>query len=244
MTDVLYSLENVAQTYGPRTVLRIPDLTITPGEIFALVGPSGAGKSTLLRLLALLEPPSRGQVYFHVNGRRASYTAASIGDRRQVIMVFQRPVLLSRSVRANVAYGLRLRGERDGRARIDAALERVGLSALADAQPRTLSGGEMQRVALARALVLEPRALLLDEPTANLDPANVRLIEHLVREQHDTFGTTIILVTHNIFQARRLATRVALVLDGELVEVAPADDFFTAPHDPRTVSFLSGDFVY
>jgi tungstate transport system ATP-binding protein len=159
-------------------------------------------------------------------------------------MVFQRPVLLSRSVRANVAYGLRLRGERDGRARIDAALERVGLSALADAQPRTLSGGEMQRVALARALVLEPRALLLDEPTANLDPANVRLIEHLVREQHDMFGTTIILVTHNIFQARRLATRVGLMLDGELIEVAPADDFFNTPQDPRTISFLSGDFVY
>jgi tungstate transport system ATP-binding protein len=244
MTDVIYSLENAAQIYGARTVLRIPDLTITPGEIFALVGPSGAGKSTLLRLLALLEAPSRGQVYFHVNERRTSYASASIDDRRQATMVFQRPVLLSRSVRANVAYGLRLRGEHDGRARIDAALERVGLSALADAQPRTLSGGEMQRVALARALVLEPRALLLDEPTANLDPANVRLIEKLVHEQHDMFGTTIILVTHNIFQARRLATRVGLMLDGELIEVAPAADFFNTPQDPRTVSFLSGDFVY
>ncbi len=244
MTDALYSLEDVAQVYGSRTVLRIPTLTITSGEIFGLVGPSGAGKSTLLRLLALLEAPSRGQVYFHVNGRRASYASASIDDRRQATMVFQRPVLLSRSVRANVAYGLRLRGERDGHARIDAALERVGLTALADAQPRTLSGGEMQRVALARALVLEPRALLLDEPTANLDPANVRLIENLVREQHDTFGTTIVLVTHNIFQARRLATRVALVLDGELIEVAPAADFFNAPADPRTAAFLSGDFVY
>jgi tungstate transport system ATP-binding protein len=244
MTDVIYSVENAAQIYGSRTVLCLPDLTITAGEIFALVGPSGAGKSTLLRLLALLEAPSRGQVYLHVNGRRASYTSASIDERRQATMVFQRPVLLSRSVRANVAYGLRLRRERDGRARIDAALERVGLAALADAQPRTLSGGEMQRVALARALVLEPRALLLDEPTANLDPANVRLIEHLVREQHDTFGTTIILVTHNIFQARRLATRVALVLDGEMIEVAPAADFFNTPQDPRTVSFLSGDFVY
>jgi tungstate transport system ATP-binding protein len=241
---MLYTVENVAQIYGTRTVLRLPTLTIGQGEIFGLVGPSGAGKSTLLRLLALLEAPSQGQVYFHVNGHRVTYTTASIHERRQTTMVFQRPVLLSRSTRVNVGYGLRLRGQRDGRQQIDAALTRVGLSALADARPRTLSGGEMQRVALARALVLEPRALLLDEPTANLDPANVRLIENLVREQHDTFGTTIILVTHNIFQARRLATRVGLLLDGELIEVAPTDEFFNAPQDPRTAAFLSGDFVY
>src|SRR5512147_2399351 len=155
MTDALYSLEDVAQIYGSRTVLRIPALTITSGEIFGLVGPSGAGKSTLLRLLALLEAPTRGDVYFH----RVSYATASIADRRLATMVFQRPVLLSRSVRANVAYGLRLRGQRDSRAEIDAVLARVGLSDLAGARPRTLSGGEMQRVALARALVLEPRAL-------------------------------------------------------------------------------------
>jgi tungstate transport system ATP-binding protein len=244
MNNPLYAVENVEQIYGTRTVLRLPALTIDQGEIFALVGPSGAGKSTLLRLFALLEAPSRGQVYFRTNGRQVTYATAAIADRRQTTMVFQRPVLLSRSARANVAYGLRLRGERDGDERIGAALSRVGLAELADARPRTLSGGEMQRVALARALVLEPRALLLDEPTANLDPYNVRLIENLVREQHDTFGTTIVLVTHNVFQARRLATRVGLLLEGELVEVAPADEFFDAPQDPRTAAFISGDFVY
>jgi tungstate transport system ATP-binding protein len=118
------------------------------------------------------------------------------------------------------------------------------MAGLANARPRTLSGGELQRVALARALVLEPRVLLLDEPTANLDPANVRLIETLIREQRERAGTTVVLVTHNVFQARRLATRVALLLDGELVETAPAQVFFTAPQDPRTAAFMSGDLVY
>jgi tungstate transport system ATP-binding protein len=143
-----------------------------------------------------------------------------------------------------VAYGLHLRGERDSRARVDAVLDRVLLLPLADAHPGTLSGGEMQRVAVARALVLEPRILLLDEPTANLDPANVRLLEDLFREQHEDYGTTIVLVTHNVFQARRLADRVALLLDGRLVEVAGTAAFFESPRDPRTAAFVRGDYVY
>jgi tungstate transport system ATP-binding protein len=244
MSEPLYTLTDVQHTYGTRTVLRIPALTIQQGEIFALVGPSGAGKSTLLRLLALLEAPSRGQVSLCLNGRQVAYGTASTADRRQLAMVFQRPALLSRNVRANVGYGLRVRGQRDGRARIDAVLERVSLSHLAKARPRTLSGGEAQRVAVARALILEPHILLLDEPTANLDPFNVRLIENLVREQHDLYGTTIALVTHNIFQARRLATRIAFLLDGELIEAASAEAFFAAPQDQRTAAFISGELIY
>ncbi len=240
----LYSLKDVEQLYGKRSVLRVPALTIERGDIFTLVGPSGAGKSTLLRLLGLLEVPTQGQVQIHLSERPVSSGAASTAERRQVGMVFQRPVLLSRSVRANIAYGLRLRGERDASAQIEAALERVSLTSLAKAHPRTLSGGELQRVALARALVLEPRVLLLDEPTANLDPYNVQLIESLIREQCETYGTTIVIVTHNIFQARRLATRAALLLDGDLVEVAPADTFFSSPRDSRTAAFTSGDLVY
>jgi len=244
MSEPLYMLADVQHIYGMRTVLHIPSLTIHRGELLALVGPNGAGKSTLLRLLALLEAPSCGQVTLCLNGRQVTCDTATIADRRQVAMVFQRPVLLSSSVRANVGYGLRARGQRDGRARIEAMLERVSLSHLAKARPRTLSGGEVQRVAVARALVLEPRVLLLDEPTANLDPYNVRLIESLVREQHDLFGTTVVLVTHNIFQARRLATRVAFLLEGELIEVAPVEAFFNTPRDRRTAAFLSGELVY
>jgi tungstate transport system ATP-binding protein len=243
MSTPLYTLREVRQVYGTRTVLDIPALTVQRGEALAVVGPSGAGKSTLLRLLALLETPEQGEMLLHLNGERVSAATASTAQRRQLAMVFQRPALLSRSVRANIAYGLRLRGERDGHRRVEAALERVSLTHLASAHPRTLSGGEMQRVAVARALVLEPRVLLLDEPTANLDPYNVRLIEGLIREQHAAHETTIVLVTHNIFQARRLATRVVLLLEGALIEEAPAEQFFDAPRDPRTAAFLSGEFV-
>ncbi len=240
----IYELTNVQKTYGDRTVLDIPHLTIERGEVFGLVGPSGAGKSTLLRLLALLETPTEGELRLHLDGRDMTSSTATVEDRRKLAMVFQRPALLSRSVWQNVAYGLRLRGQQDGDAQIKNVLERVSLLHLAEARPRTLSGGEMQRVAVARTLVLEPRVLLLDEPTANLDPANVRIIENLVREQHDQYDATVILVTHNIFQARRLATRVGLMLDSQLVEVAPADQFFDNPRDPHTADFISGDLVY
>ncbi len=240
----LYQVAHLRQVYGARTVLCVPSLTIEPGEIFALVGPSGAGKSTLLRLLALLEAPCAGDIHLHLNGPALSYDTVSIADRRQIGMVFQKPLLLSRSVRDNVAYGLNLRGERDTHTRVDRILDRVALRDLADAHPRTLSGGEAQRVAVARALVLEPRVLLLDEPTANLDPFSGRLIEDLVREQREKHGTTIVLVTHNLFQARRLATRVGLMIQGELIETAPTEMFFSAPQDPRTAAFASGDLIY
>jgi tungstate transport system ATP-binding protein len=243
MSDILYSLSDVEQIYDGRCVLRLPSFEVQRGEILALVGPSGAGKSTLLRLLALLEAPAQGQVNFHLNGHPVTSESASTEDRRQMTMLFQRPLLLSRSVYANVAYGLRLRGQRNGRAQIDNALERVSMTPLAESHPRTLSGGEAQRVAIARALVLEPRVLLFDEPTANLDPYNVRIIEKLVKEQNRDYGTTIVLVTHDIFQAKRLATRVGLLVNGELLEVAPADEFFNAPKDPRTAAFLAGDLI-
>jgi tungstate transport system ATP-binding protein len=124
------------------------------------------------------------------------------------------------------------------------ALQEVGLAELAHAPARTLSGGEAQRVALARAMILQPGALLLDEPTANLDPYNVGLIEQIVRRLNAQHGTTIVLVTHNVFQAHRLATRVALLLDGQIVEAADAKTFFEQPKDPRTAAFVRGDMVY
>jgi tungstate transport system ATP-binding protein len=115
---------------------------------------------------------------------------------------------------------------------------------LAHSQVRTLSGGEAQRVALARALVIEPRVLLLDEPTANLDPYNISLIEDVVREVNNEKKTTVVLVTHNIFQAKRLANRVGLLLTGSLIELATSHDFFENPRDPRTKAFVSGEMVY
>ena len=240
----LYTVHDLRHQYGERAVLRLADLQIEAGGIFALVGPSGSGKSTLLRLLALLEQPTHGQLDLHLDGQSITSSSATIEERRQLAMVFQRPVLLSASVEANIAFGLYIRGEQQRQKLVQQVLERVALSHLAKTRATTLSGGEMQRVAVARALVLQPKVLILDEPTANLDPYNVRLIEELIREQHQQQQTTIILVTHNIFQAQRLATRVALLLDGELIEVAPTETFFHAPQDPRTAAFVSGELVY
>jgi tungstate transport system ATP-binding protein len=146
-------------------------------------------------------------------------------------------------VRDNIAYGLRLRGE-NANGRADELLETIGLQSLARASAVKLSGGEMQRVALARALVIEPRVLLLDEPTANLDPYNVALIEEIARAHNRARGTTIVLVTHNVFQAKRLAHRVGLMLGGRIVEVNDTRAFFDAPRDPRTAAFVRGEMVY
>ncbi|MCA9936331.1 MAG: phosphate ABC transporter ATP-binding protein [Ardenticatenaceae bacterium] len=243
MTEPLYELDDVRKQYNGRSVLQIPHLTIQQGEILALVGPSGAGKSTLLRLLNFLEPPSNGRIQFHNTPFSASQPMP-LSLRRKVTTVFQRPYLLNRSVEANIQYGLRLRGRRNEQVQIDAALQQVGLQKMARQRARTLSGGEAQRVALARAIVLQPDVLLLDEPTANLDPYNIGIIEQIIRQLNEGTGATMVLVTHNVFQAKRLAHRVALLLDGRIVEIAATDMFFHNPTDPRTKAFVAGDMIY
>jgi tungstate transport system ATP-binding protein len=243
MSGPIYALQQVTKIYNTRTVLQVDDLAINQGEILAVVGPSGAGKSTLLRLLNFLEPPTQGKISFH-DHVFASGTEMPLDLRRRVTMVFQRPMLLNRSIYANVNFGLELRGDCHAADRVQAALEEVGLAHLAHQKARTLSGGEAQRVALARAIVLQPEVLLLDEPTANLDPYNVGLIEKIVLLLNQTHHTTLVLVTHNVFQAKRLAQRVVFLLDGKVVEVSPADAFFNHPQDPRTTAFVRGDMVY
>ena len=242
----LYELRALQQRYGDRRVLALEVLTVERGERLAIVGPSGAGKSTLLRLLNFLEAPTTGAIIF--DGQPVP-VEAPLALLRRVTTVFQRPILLNQSVYANVAYGLKLRGAVLPRRwpaddRVSTALERVGLTQLARSPARQLSGGELQRAALARALVLAPEVLLLDEPTANLDPYNVGLIEAIVREQNQAHGATVVLVTHNVFQARRLATRVGLLLEGKLIEIGPTAQFFDAPRDPRTTAFVRGEMVY
>ena len=240
MSDVIYRVENLRKVYGERVVVDIEQLEVRRGEVLALVGPSGAGKSSLLRLLNFLESPTSGTLAYE---GQTLHSSAPLDVRRQVTTVFQRPVLLRSNVRENVAYGLRLRGWRVN-GRVTDMLSRVGLETLAKSPAHKLSGGEMQRVALARALVIDPTVLLLDEPTANLDPYNVGLIEDIVRQDNREHGTTVVLVTHNVFQARRLAHRVGLMLSGRLVEVADTATFFDSPSDPRTAAFVRGDMVY
>ena len=241
MSQSIYKLSQVQQRYDGRIVLNLNQLTIQTGEILALVGPSGAGKSTLLRLLNFLEPPSRGSIWF--DGQLVTQ-ALPLAQRRRVTMVFQRPLLLQRSVRTNLGYGLRLRDQSLSEVVEQQWLERLGLSHLAGQAAQKLSAGEAQRVALARALVIQPDVLLLDEPTANLDPANVGIIEAIIQEENERNGTTIVLVTHNIFQARRLAHCTALLWDGNLIEVASTEQFFNTPTQPETAAFVRGDMIY
>jgi tungstate transport system ATP-binding protein len=194
-------------------------------------------------LLNFLEPPSTGRIRF-LDIEFGASQPMPLKYRRRVTTVFQRPILLNRSVQANVGYGLSLRGLRDPDGEIEKALEQVGLQALSRQRARTLSGGEAQRVALARAIVLKPDVLLLDEPTANLDPYNVGLIEEIVTELNREQGTTLVLVTHNVFQAKRLAHRVALMLESQIIEVGDVETFFESPQDPRTAAFVRGEMVY
>lgn len=242
MSELDYRLTDVTKSHSGRQVLHVERLDVHRGETLCLVGPTGAGKSTLLRLLAGVEQPTSGNLTYREHSIAGVGLPVSV--RRSITLVFQRPHVLNRTVWQNVDYGLRLRRAGDRPERIRDILHRLALAGLASHSARKLSGGEAQLVALARAIVLQPEVLLLDEPTANLDPGRVALVEQVIRDVQHERRTTVVWSTHNIFQARRLAQRVALLLDGRLVEVAPADVFFTNPAEPSTAAFVRGEMVY
>jgi tungstate transport system ATP-binding protein len=243
MTDAtLYRLRDLHKSHGSTFALHIHQLDVRRGEVLGLLGPTGAGKSTLLRLLVGLEKPTGGDIRF--NGSPLVSTDLPLPTRRRMTLVHQHPLLLTGTVRLNVEYGLRLRGSRDATRKVDEVLDRLGLTKIAPQSAQTLSGGQVQLVALARALVIEPDVLLLDEPTAHLDPAHVAQVEGMIHQVQEESHTTIVWATHNLFQARRVAERAALLLNGQLVEVAPTEEFFTNPSGLRTADFVHGRMVY
>ncbi len=213
------------------------DLVLRSGSVTAIMGPNGAGKSLLLRLLHGLLRPTRGEILWA--GKSANREVVN----RQA-MVFQRPVLLRRSVAANIRFALEVRGlaphERDRR--LETVLNIARLDHLADRPARVLSGGEQQRLALARALSTAPEILFLDEPTASLDPASTLAIEELLR-QAQAGGTKLVLVTHDIGQARRLANEVVFLNRGRVTEHSAVDEFFSRPASDAAQAFLSGRIV-
>lgn len=232
MSVELGRIRDVSFVAGGRVVLSGVTFDMLSGVRSVIVGANGAGKSVLMRLCHGLLQPSAGHIEWHPAARRQA-------------MVFQRPVLLRRSVIANVAYALGLAGVpwSGRRALAMSALERVGLDHLAHRAARTLSGGEQQRVALARAWALEPAVLFLDEPTASLDPGAAAAIERVVDEFHRR-GTKIVMVTHNLGQARRLADEILFIHAGRLAERAAADDFFHRPASPEAQAFLQGELPW
>jgi tungstate transport system ATP-binding protein len=222
---------------GGRRLIDGLTLTLRPGVRTVVMGPNGSGKSLTLRLLHGLLQPSAGAILWA--GRPAD---AAI--RLRQAMVFQRPVLLRRAALANVTHALRARGvpREERHARAQRMLAKAGLAELAHSPARLLSGGEQQRLALARALSLEPDVLFLDEPSANLDPASTLAIEQLIQTAHEQ-GTKIVLVTHDVGQARRLADEVVFLHRGRVEEQGTAADFFAAPASTRARAFLEGRLV-
>jgi tungstate transport system ATP-binding protein len=228
VTDVLFKLNAVGVQFGRVHALVACTLAIGRGERVALVGANGSGKSTLLRHLHGLVPASSGQMLRPVAARQA--------------MLFQRPYMLRTSVQNNVAIGLWLGGMpwRAAREQALAALERVGLAELAERSGKTLSGGQQQRLALARAWALKPQVLLLDEPTASLDPAAKREVEALMAEFADA-GMTLIFSSHNLGQVKRLASRVLYLEHGHVLADAPVQSFFGGTLPPAAAQFLKGE---
>ncbi len=219
---------------GGRTLIDNLDLALGMHGITMMLGPNGAGKSLLLRLLHGLIAPSSGEISW--NGVPLGH---SVQERQA--LVFQKPVLLRRSVGENLDFALRLMGQ-SSQQRRDELLNRVGLLRLARQPARLLSGGEQQRLALARALAADPQVLLLDEPTASLDPASVQMIEGIVQDASRQ-GMRIVFVTHDIGQARRLADDVVFMHRGRVAEHAPSKDFFQSPASEAARDFLAGRIV-
>lgn len=232
-------VEDLKQRHGSKTILKGVSFALEKGEVFGLIGPTGAGKTTLLRLLDQIEVPSSGRIYFEGQDVTGSSRLRS-EVRRKISMVLQKPVVFDASVYDNVAFPLRLR--RHSRKaipqKVDAMLNAVGLDGYQKRNARTLSGGETQKVALARALITDPQALLLDEPTANLDPVSQKTIEEFVLRFHRENGAAIMIATHEMAQGQRLAHRIGVMMEGQLIQIGKPSDVFYAPSDIRVARFV------
>jgi molybdopterin-binding protein len=218
-------LNNVTKAYNNKIALDAVNLQIREGEILALLGPNGSGKSTILKILAFVENPTSGEVIFQDEKVNFKNTEK---ERMESTLVFQKTTVFGTSVYKNIAYGLKIRNvPKDKRDReVKKALEIVKLEGFEKRNARKLSGGEQQRVAIARALVLKTKLLLLDEPTANLDPKNAGIIEEVIDTVNRENKTAIVMATHNMFQAKKLPHRIALMDEGKITEIgSPAEVF-------------------
>jgi tungstate transport system ATP-binding protein len=244
LNDLLRT-EELTREYDAKTAVSDVSMSVNVGDIVGIMGPSGSGKSTLFRLINLLERPTKGRIFF--DGEEISYSRPDVYlIRRKMALVLQKPAAMNRSVFNNVAYGLELRQleKEEIQKRVDDYLERLGLTESKLRNARSLSGGEMQRMCFARSVIVEPRLILLDEFTANLDPQNISILEKAVRDFVKQEGRAAIIITHNPFQAKRLCDRSALMMNGKLVEIGETWKIFNDPVDERTRAFVSGEMVF
>ena len=225
----------VAVTAGPVTILDNISLTLAPGAPTVLIGPNGSGKSTLLRVAMGLLAPSRGRITWG--------GLENVPPLKRAI-VFQRPAMLRRSAAANIRFAMRAAGipRAEHARRTGELLELVGLGPLADRAARRLSGGEQQRLALARALARDPAVLFLDEPTASLDPPATKAVEDIIRAVSHR-NIKVVMATHDLGEARRLAGDVVMLHRGRIVETAAAASFFDTPQTAEAKTFLAGELL-
>lgn len=225
---------NISKFYGKQSVLKNFNFLFESASIYGIIGPNGAGKSTLLRILGAFEESDQGEVF--LQGQRLSQPSPLIS------CMWQKPYLFQTTVEKNVAYGLKIRGFTGGElsSKTDEILTRFRLESLKAKNGRLLSGGEGARVALARTIACGSPIILLDEPAANLDPPNTRMIEELIKDIQKEKGLTVIVVTHDMFQARRLADYTLFIDRGELIEWNKTKELFDSPQKNATQRFLQG----
>jgi len=230
---------NLGQKREGCDILKDINLKVERGEVHALIGPTGAGKTTLLRLIDMLDKPSTGQVI--IDGIDVTLSEKTrLGTRRRMAFVLQKPVVFDLSVYDNVAYGLKWRGlsRHEVREKVNNILETVDLTEYSKRNARTLSGGEMQRVAIARAIATKPEVLLLDEPTANLDPISSSKIEDIITDIIKKNAITVIMATHDMEQGQRLADKISVLVNGEIVQTGNAHEIFTSPRNRQVAEFV------
>jgi molybdopterin-binding protein len=222
---VTVELKDLTKAYGSKIVLDTVKLQIYEGEILALLGPNGSGKTTILKILAFIENPTEGEITFQ--GEKVDFKNTE-KVRLQSTLVFQKTTAFGTSVYNNIAYGLKLRklSKVTIKKEVKKALKLVKLEGFEKRNARKLSGGEQQRVAIARALVLNTKLLLLDEPTANLDPKNAGILEEVIDTVNREYKTTIVMATHNMFQAKKLPHRIALMDEGKITEIGTPAEIF------------------
>ena len=226
-------IKKLVRDYGSKRVLDLEEVTIEKGTRTAIIGPNGAGKSTLLNIVSRIDSASEGEVVYESE------------DPRLVTQVFQQPYMLRTSVERNIQYPLRLRNWPEDRMkrRSNELMEELGLLDLRNQKAWKLSGGETQKVALARALSFQPSLLLLDEPTANIDPATTAEIEEMLLKINREEGTTILFVTHNLAQARRVCNRLLFLDKGRLVESGDCQKILQDPAEEKTRRFIAGELL-
>ncbi|ABR47241.1 ABC transporter related [Alkaliphilus metalliredigens QYMF] len=231
-------IKGLQKSYKGQTVLCIEELTIPQGSFFGIIGPNGAGKSTLIKMIAGLIEPTNGLI---------EYSGASITDeiKQKMTLVFQKPYLLRTTVFNNIAYPLKIRKieKEEIQRRVDRLLRDMEIEHLKDQKAWTLSGGEAQKVALARGIIFSPELLLLDEATANLDPTSVLMLEKQLKAFFHENKTTIIMITHNLYQAKRLCHDVAFMKDGKVIEVGNQEKVMNYPESHHTKEFICNEKI-